>query len=201
MSNKDLFKQAIAEAKTIREAAITNAKEALEESLTPHLKEMLAQKLQEMEEEDINTEEVVNEEDMTDENIYEAEEEEVEAGEEEGEEEGEEGMEETEDEESSSDEDEEETYPESFALDDAEELGEPLVDIEKLSAGMNNPKNNVVSGNIKVGKKHAETPQVGKGADGKLKSHNVKKGVSVLTKKKQEVSGAVNKGKMLFDNK
>ena len=49
MSNKDLLKQAIAEAKTIREAAIANAKEALEESLTPHLKEMLAQKLQEME--------------------------------------------------------------------------------------------------------------------------------------------------------
>jgi hypothetical protein len=49
MTNKDLFKQAIAEAKTIREAAITNAKEALEESLTPHLKEMLAAKLQEME--------------------------------------------------------------------------------------------------------------------------------------------------------
>lgn len=49
MSNKDLLKQAIAEAKTIREAAIANAKEALEESLTPHLKEMLAAKLQEME--------------------------------------------------------------------------------------------------------------------------------------------------------
>jgi len=52
MSNKDLLKQAIAEAKTIREAAIANAKEALEESLTPHLKEMLAQKLQEMEDAD-----------------------------------------------------------------------------------------------------------------------------------------------------
>ena len=52
-TNKDLLKQAIAEAKTIREAAIANAKEALEESLTPHLKEMLAQKLQEMEEEDL----------------------------------------------------------------------------------------------------------------------------------------------------
>jgi hypothetical protein len=52
MSNKDLLKQAIAEAKTIREAAIANAKEALEESLTPHLKEMLAQKLQEMEEDE-----------------------------------------------------------------------------------------------------------------------------------------------------
>ena len=82
MSNKDLLKQAIAEAKTIREAAITNAKEALEESLTPHLKEMLAQKLQEMEDSD----------DEMEENIYEAEEEEVET--EEGEEETEEGEEE-----------------------------------------------------------------------------------------------------------
>jgi hypothetical protein len=58
MSNKDLLKQAIAEAKTIREAAIANAKEALEESLTPHLKEMLAQKLQELDEVD---EEVMDE--------------------------------------------------------------------------------------------------------------------------------------------
>lgn len=58
MSNKDLLKQAIAEAKTIREAAIANAKEALEESLTPHLKEMLAQKLQEMED---NEDEAVEE--------------------------------------------------------------------------------------------------------------------------------------------
>ena len=54
MSNKDLLKQAIAEAKTIREAAIANAKEALEESLTPHLKEMLAQKLQEMENDEVD---------------------------------------------------------------------------------------------------------------------------------------------------
>lgn len=58
-TNKDLLKQAIAEAKTIREAAIANAKEALEESLTPHLKEMLAQKLQEMENEEV-TEETIN---------------------------------------------------------------------------------------------------------------------------------------------
>jgi len=48
MTNKDLLKEAIAEATTIREAAIANAKEALEESITPHLREMLAQKLQEM---------------------------------------------------------------------------------------------------------------------------------------------------------
>lgn len=60
MANKDLFKQAIAEAKSIREAAIANAKEALEETLTPHLKDMLAAKLQEMEEKDMD-EETVNE--------------------------------------------------------------------------------------------------------------------------------------------
>jgi len=61
MANKDLFKQAIAEAKSVREAAIANAKEALEESLTPHLKDMLAAKLQEMEEKSEEVEEVVNE--------------------------------------------------------------------------------------------------------------------------------------------
>ena len=60
MANKDLFKQAIAEAKSIRESAIANAKEALEESLTPHLKDMLAAKLQEMEDSTVE-EEVVNE--------------------------------------------------------------------------------------------------------------------------------------------
>ena len=60
MSNHDLFKQAIAEAKSVRSAAIANAKEALEETLTPHLKDMLAAKLQEMEEKDID-EEVVDE--------------------------------------------------------------------------------------------------------------------------------------------
>ena len=60
MANKDLFKQAIAEAKSVREAAIANAKEALEETLTPHLKDMLAAKLQEMETPEVE-EEVVNE--------------------------------------------------------------------------------------------------------------------------------------------
>jgi hypothetical protein len=90
MSNKDLLKQAIAEAKTIREAAIANAKEALEETLTPHLKEMLAQKLQEMENDEDKMEETV------DENIYEAEEEEVETPEEDEAAEGEESEEEEE---------------------------------------------------------------------------------------------------------
>ena len=61
MANKDLFKQAIAEAKSVREAAIANAKEALEETLTPHLKDMLAAKLQEMDSTSEEVEEVVNE--------------------------------------------------------------------------------------------------------------------------------------------
>jgi hypothetical protein len=103
-TNKDLLKQAIAEAKTIREAAIANAKEALEESLTPHLKEMLAQKLQEMENDEME-EEVVNEEGLVNDpegasahgNLEEAEEEDEEPTEEEEGEENEENEEEDED--------------------------------------------------------------------------------------------------------
>jgi len=49
MDNKNLFKEAIADAKAVREAALANAKAALEEALTPKLQSMLATKLQEME--------------------------------------------------------------------------------------------------------------------------------------------------------
>lgn len=49
MTNKDLFKEAIADAKQVREAALANAKTALEEALTPKLQSMLSMKLQEME--------------------------------------------------------------------------------------------------------------------------------------------------------
>jgi len=48
-TNKELFKEAIADAKAVREAALANAKAALEEALTPKLQSMLAAKLQEME--------------------------------------------------------------------------------------------------------------------------------------------------------
>jgi hypothetical protein len=51
-TNRNLLKEAIADAKTIKETAIANAKAALEESFTPHLKEMLAAKLNEMDEMD-----------------------------------------------------------------------------------------------------------------------------------------------------
>jgi hypothetical protein len=48
-TNKNLFKEAIADAKAVREAALANAKVALEEALTPKLQSMLSAKLQEME--------------------------------------------------------------------------------------------------------------------------------------------------------
>ena len=107
MANKDLFKQAIAEAKSVREAAIANAKEALEESLTPHLKDMLAAKLQEMEDKDVDevavteSEEEVEEstEVTAEETVEEAPVEEAEEdGEEAADDEGEEAPEEVEDE-------------------------------------------------------------------------------------------------------
>jgi hypothetical protein len=52
MKNRDLLKEAIADAKTIKESAINNAKAVLEEAFTPYLKEKLAAKLSEMDEMD-----------------------------------------------------------------------------------------------------------------------------------------------------
>lgn len=52
MNNRELFKEAIADAKAVKEAAIANAKAALEEAFTPFLREKLTQKLSEMEETD-----------------------------------------------------------------------------------------------------------------------------------------------------
>jgi len=115
--NREMLKEAIAEAKAVKEAAIANAKAALEEAFTPQLKSMLSLKLQEMEEMDeaedvekmdeaedmeegkkeemmeVDLEELLAElesEEMEEgENLYEAEEEGEEEGEEEeGEEEG-----------------------------------------------------------------------------------------------------------------
>ena len=54
-TNKDLFKEAIADAKQVREAALANAKAALEEALTPKLQSMISARLQEM---DLDEEEV-----------------------------------------------------------------------------------------------------------------------------------------------
>ncbi len=49
-NNRDLLREAIADAKAVKETAIANAKAALTESFTPFLKERLAQKISEMEE-------------------------------------------------------------------------------------------------------------------------------------------------------
>jgi hypothetical protein len=48
MANRNLLEEAIADAKAVRETAIANAKAALEEAFTPHLKSMLSEKIQEM---------------------------------------------------------------------------------------------------------------------------------------------------------
>jgi hypothetical protein len=61
MTNRDLLKEAIADAKAIKETAIANAKAALEESFTPHLMSRLAAKINEMDqhfEEDDTLEEI-----------------------------------------------------------------------------------------------------------------------------------------------
>ena len=48
MATSDMLRQAIADAKIIKETAIANAKNALEEAFTPKLKELLSEKIEEM---------------------------------------------------------------------------------------------------------------------------------------------------------
>ena len=71
----DLLKEAIADAKAVRETALQNAKMALEEAFTPHLKSMLSAKLAEEDlEEDEDFQEGMHddedEEEETDEGMY-----------------------------------------------------------------------------------------------------------------------------------
>jgi hypothetical protein len=58
--NRELFNEAIANAKTIKDMAIVNAKQAIAESFTPQIHKMLATKLEEMEQEELeeNKEEI-----------------------------------------------------------------------------------------------------------------------------------------------
>ena len=56
----DLLKEAIADAKAVRETALANAKMALEEAFTPHLKSMLSAKLAEDDMEDEDDDAVVD---------------------------------------------------------------------------------------------------------------------------------------------
>ena len=82
MAKNDLLKEAIADAKTVRNTALANAKAALEEAFTPKLKSMLSARLTEELEEEVD-------EDMDEmkgfyenENMYEAKDKEDEANEE-----------------------------------------------------------------------------------------------------------------------
>lgn len=70
-NNRELLKEALADAKSLREMAITNAKAALEESFTPQIKTMLSQKLQEMEKEveEVEMYEMKDEEEYVDEDL------------------------------------------------------------------------------------------------------------------------------------
>ena len=63
----DILKEAIADAKAVRETALENAKMALEEAFTPQIKSMLSAKLKE--EEDDTEDEGMHDEDM-DETMY-----------------------------------------------------------------------------------------------------------------------------------
>jgi len=64
----DLLKEAIADAKAVRETALANAKMALEEAFTPKLKSMLAKKIQsEIEDEDGDEAEVAEQDELSDE--------------------------------------------------------------------------------------------------------------------------------------
>ena len=62
--NRDLLKEAIEDAKVVKETAIASAKAALEEHFTPQLKSMLSAKLAEMEEMDMEEAEMDDMEEM-----------------------------------------------------------------------------------------------------------------------------------------
>ena len=73
----DLLKEAIADAKAVRETALQNAKMALEEAFTPQLKSMLSAKLKEDEfedEEEFGGEDEMGDEEVPEEGYYEDEE-------------------------------------------------------------------------------------------------------------------------------
>ena len=144
MTNRDLLKEAIADAKAVKEVAITNAKAALEEAFTPHLKEMFEKKMMDMEkdEEEVTTEateahdddkeleELLKELEGSEGDVYEAKEEE-------SEEEAEEDDAEEADEEDAEEEDaeeEEEIDLEDMTEEDLKKFIEDVVD-EMIEAG------------------------------------------------------------------
>ena len=62
MANRDLLREAIADAKAVKEVAIANAKAALEETFTPQLQSMLSEKISQLEEDELSEADKVNKE-------------------------------------------------------------------------------------------------------------------------------------------
>jgi len=79
MAKNDLLKEAIADAKTVRNTALANAKAALEEAFTPKLKSMLSARLTEELEEEVNEapQGFYEEDENMEEDMYEAKDEEA----------------------------------------------------------------------------------------------------------------------------
>jgi len=122
----DILKEAIADAKAVRETALENAKMALEEAFTPQIKSMLSAKLKE---DELEESDPVVEEDEEDEEVP------AEEAEDHGEEHGddEEAAEETyEDEEAGDEEGEEVPAEEADEFEDEEEVEEENLDLEAI---------------------------------------------------------------------
>ena len=124
----DILKEAIADAKAVRETALENAKMALEEAFTPQIKSMLSAKLKE---EELEEDEVpVTEEEDEDE----AEEGRHEEGEHDDDEEAEEGMreEDDEDEAEEGEHDDDEDEAEEGMHDEDDDMDEGNLDLEAI---------------------------------------------------------------------
>jgi hypothetical protein len=140
-NNRNLFKEAIADAKAVKEVSIANAKAALEEVITPRLKSMFEQKLTEMEEEDDRQEGYKMKEDSTLEEEFNLEELLAELDEVEGEEANEEEVTETvnESEEVTEEEThEEKVYEEETEEEEAEEADEDKADDSEVDIDFDN---------------------------------------------------------------
>ena len=128
MAKSNLLKEAIADAKAVRETAIANAKIALEEAFTPRLQSILSQKLQqEIEEGDDESEEIEENEVVEETETVE----EAEVTEDEDKEEGEESTETVSEEEEA---EVEETVSEEESSEEAEEVSEEEEAEEEVEA-------------------------------------------------------------------
>ena len=169
----DILKEAIADAKAVRETALENAKMALEEAFTPQIKSMLSAKLKEEEDD--------KEEGMHDEGEHEDEAEEGEH---------EEGMREEDDEAEEGEHMEEEYEIDEAALEEDEELEE----VDKSSGiGKGDNKNDDTDKASGIGAGDNKLSEV----QAELKEY--KEAVSFIKDKLQEVN--ILNAKLLFTNK